>query len=371
MKPALKPITLILAAVAAVSCGSPDGDANLSERLLHAAAQGTPMYGHQDDLMYGHSWNASLDRDTLLERSDVKDVCGAYPAILGLDLGGIEKGDRSNLDRNDFAIMRLAAVKHHERGGIVALSWHLRNPLTGGDAWDISSDQVVASILPGGEKHQEFREWMCLAADFIDSIRDSEGKRFELIWRPWHEHGGSWFWWGAGLCSPAQYNALWRMNYDYFVKERGLDNLVWAISPNYSPALSETLRTRYPGDDVVDIVGLDLYATPHEGGLEESAAVYVSQMHDGLEVICAFARAHGKPVAVTETGFESIPDPHWWTGALSEGIKGYPVSYVLTWRNSSEPERPAHYYGPWQGEKSAEDFNAWITNSNIIMTHEQ
>ena len=46
--------------------------------------------------------------------------------------------------------MRLAAIKHHERGGIVTLSWHVRNPLTGGDAWDVSSDKAVASSLPGG-----------------------------------------------------------------------------------------------------------------------------------------------------------------------------------------------------------------------------
>jgi len=370
MKIILKPFTLALAAAAAISCGSSGGDAGLYARLQQAADNTTPMYGHQDDLMYGHTWNATQDRDTLLERSDIKAVSGGYPAVLGLDLGGIEIGSPVNLDRNDFDLMRRAAILHHERGGVISLSWHLRNPLTGGDAWDVSEPNTVPSVLPGGEKHEEFRLWLQRTADFIESIRDSEGKPIEMIWRPWHEHSGSWFWWGKGLCSPEQYNALWRMTYDYFTTERGLKNLVWAISPNYSADLQDVMDTRYPGDDVVDIIGLDIYANLLDAGLEASAEDYVGKMQDGLGILSAFARDHGKLLAVTETGFETIPDPKWWTGSLAAGMNGFPVCYVLTWRNTSEPNRPEHYYGPWPGEQSAEDFNAWIKDYNITLTYE-
>ncbi|NLZ20015.1 MAG: hypothetical protein GXY24_07105 [Bacteroidales bacterium] len=144
----LKPQTLLAAACAAfLAACSPGQTAEPAQRLAEAAAAGTPLYGHQDDLMYGHSWNANLETAPDLTRSDVKDACGHYPAILGLDMGGIELGDARNLDGNDFALMREAAIAHHARGGIVSLSWHLRNPLTGGDAWDVSSDKVVASVL--------------------------------------------------------------------------------------------------------------------------------------------------------------------------------------------------------------------------------
>ena len=85
-----------------------------------------------------------------LERSDVRDVAGKYPAIVGFDLGGIELGNACNLDGVPFDLMRRAALKHVERGGTVTFSWHPRNPYTGGDAWDISSSEVVRSVLPGG-----------------------------------------------------------------------------------------------------------------------------------------------------------------------------------------------------------------------------
>ena len=76
------------------------------------------MYGHQDDLMYGHSWRLGSDASSYV-RSDVKDVCGMYPAVYGLDLGGIELGDERNLDHNLFEQMRASAIAHYERGGVV------------------------------------------------------------------------------------------------------------------------------------------------------------------------------------------------------------------------------------------------------------
>ncbi|MBR4525530.1 MAG: beta-mannosidase [Bacteroidales bacterium] len=351
----LKPTTFLAAAcVLLAACTSARPAGSLAERLT--AATGTPLYGHQDDLMYGHTWNANLDGDTALERSDVHEVCGHYPAILGLDLGGIELGDTHNLDGNDFALMRAAAIKHHERGGIVSLSWHLRNPLTGGDAWDVSSDRVVASILPGGEKHDVFVQWMDRAADWILSLKDADGKQIPVIWRPWHEHSGSWFWWGRNLCTAEEYNALWRMNHEHFAA-RGVEAL-WAISPNYMANNFEQWLDRYPGDAFVDIVGLDCYAGGDRDG-------YVRQMRDGLASLTDMCAEHGKILAVTETGLEGLPAADWWTVWLSPALQGFPVSYVLTWRNASD--RPGHFYAPFAGQASAEDFRSWIENDNVTV----
>lgn len=214
------------------------------------------MYGHQDDLMYGHSWKLEDDAPKIV-KSDVYDVCGSYPAVFGMDLGGIELGWTHNLDRNDFDNMRAAAVSHHERGGVVTFSWHPRNPLTGGDSWDVSSKEVVASILPGGEKHEYFMGWLSNAADFLGSLKTADGEAVPVIWRPWHEHTGSWFWWGQDLCTTEQYKALWQMTYDYMEKERGLDNLVWAYSPGAGGLTPEIFAERYPGDEIVDMLGFD------------------------------------------------------------------------------------------------------------------
>ncbi len=356
----LKPETWLAAACAIVlaACKPAAPENGIAATLASAASAGTPLYGHQDDLMYGHAWNANLEPGADLTRSDVKDVCGHYPAILGLDMGGIELGATKNLDGNDFALMRKAAVAHHARGGIVSLSWHLRNPLTGGDAWDVSSKQVVSSVLPGGERHELFVLWMDRLADWILSLKAEDGSQVPVLFRPWHEHSGSWFWWGRDLCTAEEYNALWQMTFYHLVRERGIEGMAWAISPNYMTQDFGQWEARYPGDAYVDVVGLDCYASPDREG-------YIRQMHAGLASLQRFCEVHGKILAVTETGLESLPDPRWWTGTLSEAIRDFPVSYVLTWRNASD--RPTHFYAPFTGQASAEDFAAWIRNDRITV----
>lgn len=362
MRNILKPMTILAASAVVSSCGgsqeAPRTPAEaLIVRLASAADDGKIMYGHQDDLMYGHSWKLEDDASEFV-RSDVKDVCGQYPAVYGMDLGGIEMGWPANLDRNDFDNMRASAAAHHERGGIVTFSWHPRNPLTGGDAWDISSDQVVASILPGGEKHEYFMGWLAKAADFLESIKTVEGQAVPVIFRPWHEHTGSWFWWGQKLCTTEQYKALWEMTYDYMVKVRGLDNLVWAYSPGAGELSSpEVFAERYPGDEIIDMVGFDCYAGQDRGG-------YMRSMKNALDITKAFADEHGKLMAVTETGYEGIKDPVWWTEVLYQSIKDYPVSYVLTWRNACD--QPNHYYAPFPGQESAEDFKVFAALDQIM-----
>lgn len=348
----LKPITMIAAAIALASCGPEETAADaLVLQLTSSVEQGRIMYGHQDDLMYGHSWKLADDA-TEYVKSDVKDVCGSYPAVYGLDLGGIELQSEKNLDNNHFSHMRASAIAHHERGGIITLSWHPRNPLTGGDAWDVSSKNVVASILPGGEKHEYFMGWLKNAADYLASFRTEDGASVPVIWRPWHEHTGSWFWWGQDLCTTEQYKALWEMTYEYMNVERGLDNLVWAYSPGAGGLTPEKFAERYPGDGIVDVVGFDCY----QYGTDEQ---YIADMKNALEVSAAFAKEHGNILAVTETGYEGIPEEKWWTSVLYPSVKDYPVAYVLTWRNACDAHMQHHFYAPFPGHGSAEDFKAF------------
>ena len=74
------------------------------------------MFGHQDDPFYGLTWE--YDKDS----SDVKNVCGDYPAVMGFELGGIEMGDEKNLDSVPFTRMREEILNHYNRGGIVTIS---------------------------------------------------------------------------------------------------------------------------------------------------------------------------------------------------------------------------------------------------------
>ncbi len=323
----------------------------LVHRLFSYAQNGRIAYGHQDDLFYGHSWKVTDWENDPLERSDVHAVTGKYPAILGCDLGGIELGDSCNLDRVPFGLMRKACLTHIQRGGIVTFSWHPRNPLTGGDAWDVSSREVVKSILPGGEKHIEFRLWLKRAADFLESLGD-----VAVIFRPWHEHLGSWFWWGKDLCSEQEYRELYRLTWVYFTQERGLKNLLWCYSPN-GPIAPELYMSRYPGDEFVDILGTDIYEYQGADSIEGAGVRFSEQVKEMLSALAAIGMEHEKLICFSETGMEGIPDPHWWTETLYPAIRHFPISYVLTWRNAHD--QPGHFYAPWEGFEGASDFKAF------------
>lgn len=95
----------------------------LLNRLKNIQKKGI-MIGHQDDPVYGRNWK--WDRG----RSDVKEVCGDYPAIMGFELGGIELGETANIDNVPFDRMREEILAQHERGGVTTISWHPFNPVT-------------------------------------------------------------------------------------------------------------------------------------------------------------------------------------------------------------------------------------------------
>ena len=359
----MKPTAILTTAmILAASCTHQEGrfDENTSAlmaRLQDNIDKGVMMYGHQDDLMYGHTWRVDQDEAEFL-RSDVMEVCGKYPAVYGLDLGGIELGSEQNLDDNYFAAMRASAIAHHQRGGVVTFSWHPRNPLTAGDAWDVSSKEVVASILEGGSRHDLFIGWLGRVADYIESFKTSDGQMVPIIFRPWHEHTGSWFWWGRDLCSVEEYKALWKMTFDYLSGERGLRNLIWSYSPGAGGVTEEIYMERWPGDEMVDMIGIDCYQY-------STSEVFIADLANALDIMKKISAEHGKMMAVTEAGYEGIPQADWWTGTLYEALKDYPLSYVLTWRNACD--KPEHFYAPFPGHLSADDFKAFAAMPGVGM----
>lgn len=307
------------------------------------------MFGHQDDPFYGLTWEWERGR------SDVLEACGDYPAIMGFDLGGIEVGDEKNLDSVPFTRIREELLAHVARGGIVTVSWHPRNPLTGGTAWDNKDSVVVKSVLPGGSNHRKFLQWMKNVRNFLLSLKDEQGNRVPLIFRPWHENNGAWFWWGARQCTPEEYHALWCMLQDYLVNE-GLDNMLWSYSPNLDGNCSEEqFLVRYPGDNRVDVIGLDAY----QWGTEQD---YVRQLNADLKMLCDYGTKQGKLVALTECGLKNLTDPTWWTSVIKPQIQQYPLSYFLVWRNAKH-----EYFGPAPGEKNTIYFNEMIKEKNILM----
>ena len=319
----------------------------LEDRLIALQQKGY-MCGHQDDPMYGLTWE--WDRDS----SDVLATVGDYPAVMGFDLGGIEMGDAKNLDSVPFDRIREEILNHHNRGGIITISWHPRNPFTGGTAWDVDTAVVVKSILLGGEKHELFQQWMQRVGDFLKTLKTNDGQPVPVIFRPWHENNGSWFWWGQKLCTDEEFLGLWNMLQDY-LRGEGLDNLLWSYSPNLDGNWTEErFMQRYPGNDRVTLIGEDAY----QWGTEED---FVKQITADLDFLSDFAKKNGKLIAITECGFKNIPDSTWWTRVLKPVMDKYPISYFHFWRNYKE-----EYFGPAPHLDCAADFRRLYEADNTL-----
>lgn len=364
MKKHLTKAAVLLAAGLLVACSTGKKDQKNTEEetaartaetekllanLKKTSAQGV-MFGHHDDTVYGISWEGEEGR------SDVKSVCGDYPAVVSFDLGEVELGGPRNLDKVAFDTLRKEILKQYQRGGMASLSWHARNPKTGGDAWDVSDTTVVKSILPGGENHAKFSEWLGSVADFLNSLKTPEGTKVPVLFRPWHEHTGSWFWWGEKLCTPDEYKTLWRMTVDS-LRVHGVDNALYAYSTGGEPQDTTQYLVRYPGDDIIDVIGFDTY--------QFDKAAFVETMDRMLGIVTTLGKAHDKVSALTEVGYEGVPDAQWWTGTLWPVLEKYPtLSYVLVWRNARE--KVTHFYAPYPGQVSAADFVEFYKNPKTL-----
>ena len=362
-------IAMTLLALSAASCGgrgaASDSSAQtdtvsparqLRLRLDSVSRAGLVMFGHDDDPVYGHTWVGDSGR------SDVLETAGDYPAVMNWDLGGIEKGDASNLDSVNFERMRAEVIAHDARGGVNAFSWHAVNPVDGQDSWQCADTTIVAQIIDNPEVAERFRNQIRLAARFIAGLTDASGKKIGVILRPWHEHTGAWFWWGSKQCTPDQYRHLWTET-RRIMDEEGADNILWAYSPDRVKDIDEYLE-RYPGDEYVDIMGADVYHYGAEKGVDS----YLAAVDATLGAATQAASEKGKLVAFTETGLEGIPMADWWTEVLLPAVSKYPAAYVVVWRNAHD--KPGHFYAPWPGQESEASFKKFHDDPRTVFARE-
>lgn len=172
------------------------------------------------------------------EMNFIRESTGDLPAIRGLDF--IE-------DRFDSVVAR--AKKWHEMGGIVTICWH--TGINGGGYKQSQEDlpdfdKLFADGSP--EQAAMLKSWD-RAAKALASLRDAG---VPVLWRPFHEFDGGWFWWGKG--GAECFIRLWRMMYERFTKKFSLTNLIWVLG--YADDVKDGW---YVGDEYCDIVGSDTY----------------------------------------------------------------------------------------------------------------
>ena len=320
---------------------------------LRTVATDHILFGHQDDLAYGVFWKSEA------RRSDVQESCGFYPALFGWDLGQQFGQNRIyNIDSVNYAEMRRMIQFAYQLGSVNTISWHLDNLASGGNAWDTTT--AVRHLLPGGKDHDKLVVQLDQLAEFFKSLRAGSmfKQRIPIIFRPWHEHTGGWFWWGAKSCTPEEYKHLWHFTVDY-LRSKGVHNVLYAYSPDFFQDEAEYMRN-YPGDDYVDVFGLDYYYRP--GNVE----TIVTDLPQKLAIMTRLAEEHHKIAAFTETGFEAIPDENWWTKKFLAQIRDANLAYVMLWRNANQGSKANHYYVPYPGHISCQDFIQFSRDKRVL-----
>ena len=323
---------------------------------LHLLATKGTLFGHQDDMAYGVKWKYKHGK------SDVRDVTGEYPGVFGWELGGLENDALVNLDGVPFDSMKTYILSAYEAGAVITISWHLNNPLTGKSAWDPSPANTISSILQGGEKNKLFNTWLDKVALFLQSLQSKNGTPIPVIFRPYHELNGSWFWWGGKNCTPNELIDLWKYTVSYLRDTKQIHQLLYAFNTDRFSSEAEYVE-RYPGNDWVDIVGFDIY---QKGDILANDK-FIIEMDKSLYLLDKISKEKNKIPALTEFGFNTIPDANWWTSVFLKAIEKHSIAYALAWRNAGlKANNEMEYFAPYKGHLSADDFLAFSKKKKMF-----
>jgi mannan endo-1,4-beta-mannosidase len=318
------------------------------------------LFGHQHATEYGHGWYGDENR------SDVKSVVGSHPAVIGVDFSGFSGRPEAEIEKNLSALRRNVAATY-DRGGVISASWHFSNPVSNnGFYWvDSVSKPAVKHIIPGGTSHEDYKKILDRLGRWASSVHGADGKLVPMIFRPYHEFDGGWFWWGSPHCTKEEFVTLWRFTVSYLRDSVGVRNFIYGFSPDNKFETREEFLERYPGDDWVDLVGLDNYGDMGRDGYALDRAARK------LKIVSDYAIASGKLAAFTETGLESIPNPDWWTQVLLKTMKtgNMQLCYVLVWRN--DVKSPTHFYAPYPGHTpSIPDFKKFYEDPYTLFEND-
>lgn len=245
----------------------------------------------------------------------LKNTSGSYPALHGYELGAINNQSAQTIESQRQAVVD-SAVRWHKAGGIVAMSYHAHLPGTA-PAWSnvsmsLSEADFDNYITPGTAQYSALIVDMDKTALSLKKLSDAG---VPVLWRPYHEMNGGWFWWGM----KKRFTALWNLMFDRYTVYHKLHNLLWVWSPNAKNQWCDEPAGYYPGAGRVDVLALDIY----EGDFKGSH-------HDQL-----WDLGRGKLIAIGENG--QLPAPALLAGSQNKW------SYQMTWgkllyENNSEAD---------------------------------
>ncbi len=232
----------------------------------------------------------------------VQKISQAYVGLHGYEMGAIS-GQSDATEATQRKNVVDSAIRWSRAGGIVTMTFHEAlpgRPLTWANVQaKVSQAEFNKYVTPGTTQYNLLIADLDKVAVSLKQLRDAG---VPVLWRPYHEMNGDWFWWG----NKNNFNQLWNIMYDRFVNTHQLNNLLWVWSPNAPNSYTVPYTPKYPGDDKVDILAVDIYNND-----------FKQSHYEGLLEL-----ARNKPIAIGEHG--EIPS--------SEVLQAQPKwVYSMTW----------------------------------------
>lgn len=268
---------------------SPEADSLLS--FIYSISGKKILAGQHCNPLYGSLQLQAVQKQTL-----------QYPAVFGQDFGFSEPGTWDGINYRQQIVDE--AIKRYNEGFIITIMWHAVRPIEEEPVdfrqsiqGKITSKDWDDLLTPGTIINERWKSQVDVIAFFLKQLKYAG---VPVLWRPYHEMNGNWFWWG-GKPGENGYKKLYRMLYDRLVNFHGLNNLIWVFNANEVSLGVDNYAPYYPGDDVVDILATDVYRT----GFDSSNYKQLLKL------------AVDKPIALGEVGqappLDKINDQPRWT----------------------------------------------------------
>jgi len=305
--PCLSLFLLILGCTPKPQPVNPDASQEARQLLQYLAQlpQGKILSGQ-------HNYPGTISHYT----EDAYALTGEYPAVWGQDFGFTAEGKDGIIHREKIIE---EAIEKHSQGFIITLMWHAVRPIDDEpDGWkesvqnELTDAQWMELITQGTPLYNRWLAQLDVVAEHLKILRDH---KVPILWRPYHEMNGGWFWWGH---RPGEngYRVLWQNMFTYFTEHHQLNNLIWVWNANeFRGKNVVSYRDYFPDPNTVDILATDVYTEN-----------YAQRDYDSLLYL-----AQGKPIAIGECGPIPTPEilekqPQWrwfmcWAGFLERENK--------------------------------------------------
>ncbi|MGG1618181.1 glycosyl hydrolase [Paenibacillus sp. NRS-1782] len=236
------------------------------------------------------------------QNNKLQQISGQYAGLHGYEFGGLANQSHAALQEQRQRVVD-SAIQWSQSGGIVAITFHQALPGKP-KTWKnvqtkLSQAEFNSYITPSTPQYRQLIADIDEVALSLKTLRDAD---VPVLWRPYHEMNGNWFWWG----NKQNYAQLWNVMYDRFVHVHHLDNLLWVWSPNAPNTYSTPYNGPFPGINRVDILAADIYNND-----------YKASYYTGLLKL-----AQGKPIGIGESNI--LPS--------ANVLKNQPAwAYAMTW----------------------------------------